>query len=199
MFSSRCLNYLYGRVLQRGLKNHSLQHRPRDLETPSWWQTVSCTRVAVRSGAGAKSGSAVAMLDHISLLLLCCAVVLESVALRSVVMETLGLKNMVCPRVVSDPETIEAVTESPEFALPLLDSSAVITSSKLRGSGAVLMFVTGVDNVSTSVFQGSVHALWGKTDDSVYVVCDGTASQCRALYERHGLIRYGDAVKVLVD
>lgn len=132
---------------------------------------------------------------------LCCMVALESIALRSILQEILWIKSVTC-HPIEKIENLEIVNVIPPFRLRVLGSTDQITNETLRGRDVLMLFINAArtQTLQPEVITASVYALWGKTDECLYIVCDGPESDCRRLSDRHRLREdYGDTVKILID
>lgn len=141
-------------------------------------------------------------LQDMGYVVLCCAVALESIALRSILQETLWLKGLSCSPEDESETDATRTTEIPRFHARILDSPNAVTDDDIRGRDALLLFFNapGALALRPEVFQGTVYALWGKTDECLYIVCEGSEDECRLLRDRHRLREsYGESIKILLD
>jgi hypothetical protein len=142
-------------------------------------------------------------IQYLGYAVLCCIVIIESVVLRSLLQEALWLKSLSCtPEVNSQLDATTPASDLPSFQANVLDSAEILTDSDLRGRDSLILFLNAARTLTMrpEIIDGSVYALWGKTDECLYICCEGDEQACRSLSERHHLQeRYASTVKVLID
>jgi hypothetical protein len=116
---------------------------------------------------------------------------------------TLWLRGLTCPQTTfPEVDTRKTAKEMPAFRALVLDSEQVVRGHELRDRESMFAFFNATSDAALKyeVIDGILYSLWGKTDECLYVVCEGTDSECRQLFGPHRLTeRYGETIKVLVD
>lgn len=132
-----------------------------------------------------------------------CIVLIQGIVLRSILTEAMWLKGLFCGSSdESRAESWEVVSEIPGFRGEILDSASVVTETDLLGNDSMVFFVDAPLSLarSTDVVAGIMYALWHKTDQCLYVICRGTAEECRSLGERCRVVElYSNTAKIIVD
>ena len=137
------------------------------------------------------------------MLLAGCIILIQGIVLRSVLAEAMWLKGLFCGSADESPaESWEVVSEIPGFRGNILDSASIVTETDLLGNDSMVFFVDAPSALAqrTDVVAGVMYALWHKTDQCLYVICRGTAEECRSLSERCRVAElYADTAKFIVD
>jgi hypothetical protein len=111
-------------------------------------------------------------------------VLLEGCFVRALVQETAKMKrSLVRCAVGTDFGGLPRHRRAPRFALPVLDSTNVLTTHALRGRAVTLLFVSPGEAKAAAyrALTASVHALWHRANGQLYVICSGEEKSCRHL------------------
>ncbi len=109
---------------------------------------------------------------------------LQAFVLRDTLRETVWLQrlNREYARTRSD-NRLPQGTRAPKFSAPVLDTGKTMALADLMGLSATLIFVSPADVASPLYHElpASIHGLWHRARGNLYIVCSGTAEQCRQL------------------
>lgn len=125
---------------------------------------------------------------------------LEWIALRTLVQETLILKHLYEP--AAEPEEAVLGTRAKRFRATLLDSSDVVSEKDLLGQMTTLLFVqpNRILSHADSMFSSLLQSIWHGRRGPVYVVCSGSREDCTLLRDTHHLGKVDNSgIDVLLD
>jgi len=118
-------------------------------------------------------------------------VVVEAVALRKVLRETVWLRRL--QRAATDRITRELVgdslpggTRAPRFAAPIAGADRVLRTRDLVGSPSVLFFLSAA-HAGSSLYEDLYPSILGigyKVKGPLYIVCHGAGEDCRRLVDK---------------
>ncbi len=120
---------------------------------------------------------------EISYGLLWALIILQALLLRRALQQTVWVKRMYQEFGRRRSPKLRKNTPGPEFVLPIMDSDQVLSSVDLKGRNAALVFLAATD-VRSPMYQqldASLHGIWHKAEGRTFVVCHGTADQCRTM------------------
>lgn len=139
----------------------------------------------------------------LSLLSLTGLILIEWVALRSMLRETLVLKHLYEPSAAAaTAEDALLGTKPRPFRAVHLDSPAALTDMDLMGRVTTFLFVQPTEVLSqrNSLFSSVLHSLWQRRRGPLYVVCSGPRPDCQLLRDRYRLEQApGNEFGVLFD
>lgn len=146
------------------------------------------------------SGSFGLSVQVISCLCLSSLLLLEWLALRTLMHETLLLRHLYEPTPAPE-DALRSVRVRP-FRAPLMDCSDVLTDADLLGRVTTLLFVRP-DKLfaqSKEVFGPVLLSVWQKRKGRIYVVCSGLIGDCQLLRDKYQLGRmHNSAIDVVLD
>lgn len=139
-------------------------------------------------------------LQLLSCVCLGCLLLLECIALRTVMREALLLRHVYEPAPGREAALL-SVRVKP-FRATLMDCSDVLTDADLLGRVTTLLFVQPSELFAQSkeVLAALLHSLWTKRQGPLYVVCSGSLADCQLLRDKYRLGRkHSSSVDVILD
>lgn len=125
---------------------------------------------------------------------------LEWLALRTLMQETLSLKHLYEP--AAGPEDAVLSVRVRPFRASLMDCSDVLTDADLLGRVTTLLFVQPdkLFKQSKEVFGPLLLSVWQKRRGPLYVVCSGSLTNCQLIRDKYQLGRmHNSAIDVVLD
>lgn len=122
-------------------------------------------------------------------------VLLQALLLQGILREAVWLKRLV-QDVGRKRDRLPTGTPAPDFTAPILGSDRVMRARELAGGETILLFVEASATASPaySSLDDGIHGLWHKAEGRLFLVCRGSAEECRKLVEDRPF-----QVPVLVD
>lgn len=121
------------------------------------------------------------LLFQLSYVLLALIIVCQAILLRQILRRTLWFKGphtSINRREYGVAEGLLTGSPAPVFKARMIGRDGWLSTSELKGSPSMLVFVSPEESPSYTRLDAALHAWWHQKNGHIYLVCNGTAEAC---------------------